>query len=561
MRDINALYKEWCEKAVLDEDLQKELPGMNEEQKTDAFYQDLSFGTAGLRGVLGAGTNRMNVYTVGAATQGMAQYVLAHYPEGERVVAISRDSRIKSELFTKITAAIFAANGIKTWVYKELMPTPCLSYAVRELNCSAGVMITASHNPAKYNGYKAYGADGAQMTEEGANEVLGYIKETDLFTGIKWGDYDKLLEEGMIEIIPDSLTDSFIEEVKAQSCVPADLELPKDVAIVYTPLNGAGYKPVMRVLTECGYSNVTVVPEQAEPDGNFPTCSYPNPELRETLRLGMELAEEKHADLLLATDPDSDRCAIAVRAKSGEFKLITGNELGCLLLDYIASMRKKAGTLPERPVAVKSLVSTDLADRIAEKYGVEMKNVLTGFKYIGDQILLLEEKGEKERYIFGFEESCGYLSGTYARDKDAVNAAFLVTEMFSYYKSLGIGLYEKMQDLYKEFGYFKSNVSSYEFEGIAGQAKMKELIAEFRKGLPAAGGFAVEKLLDYGEGIDGLPKSDVLKFFLEGGANFVVRPSGTEPKVKLYITAKGADEADADRMIQALRKDLVPKFS
>ncbi|MBR3437292.1 MAG: phospho-sugar mutase [Lachnospiraceae bacterium] len=560
MRDINALYREWCEKAVLDEDLQKELPGMTEEEKTDAFYQNLSFGTAGLRGVLGAGTNRMNVYTVGAATQGLAQYVLNHYPEGERVVAISRDSRIKSELFTKITASIFAANGVKTWVYKELMPTPCLSYAVRELRCSAGVMITASHNPAKYNGYKAYGADGAQMTEEGANEVLGYINQTDLFTGIKWGDYDKLLAEGMIEIIPDELTDRFIAEVKAQSCVPKDLELPKDVAIVYTPLNGAGYKPVMRVLTECGYSNVTVVPEQAEPDGNFPTCTYPNPELRETLKLGMDLAEEKHADLLLATDPDSDRCAIAVRAKDGTFKLITGNELGCLLLDYICAMRKKAGTLPERPVAVKSLVSTDLAGVIAEKYGVEMKNVLTGFKYIGDQILLLEEKGEKERYIFGFEESCGYLSGTYARDKDAVNAAFLVTEMFSYYKSLGIGLYEKMQDLYKEFGYYKAKVLSFEFEGIAGQARMKEIIAEFRKGLDTAGGYKVTKLLDYGEGLDGLPKSDVLKFFLESGANFVVRPSGTEPKVKLYITAKGADEADADRQIEALRADLEGMF-
>ena len=560
MRDIEALYREWCEKAVLDEDLQKELPGMTEEEKTDAFYQNLSFGTAGLRGVLGAGTNRMNVYTVGAATQGLAQYVLNHYPEGERVVAISRDSRIKSELFTKITASIFAANGIKTWVYKELMPTPCLSYAVREFNCSAGVMITASHNPAKYNGYKAYGADGAQMTEEGANEVLGYINETDLFTGIKWGDYEKLLAEGTIEIIPDELTDRFIEEVKAQSCVPADLELPKDVAIVYTPLNGAGYKPVMRVLTECGYTNVTVVPEQAEPDGNFPTCTYPNPEIRETLKLGMELAEEKHADLLLATDPDSDRCAIAVRDKDGEFRLITGNELGCLLLDYICAMRVKAGTLPEHAVAVKSLVSTDLAGVIAEHYGVEMKNVLTGFKYIGDQILLLEEKGQKERYIFGFEESCGYLSGTYARDKDAVNAAFLVTEMFSYYKSLGVGIYEKMQELYKEFGYYKAKVLSFEFEGIAGQARMKEIIAEFRKGLETAGGFKVEKLLDYGEGIDGLPKSDVLKFFLEGGANFVVRPSGTEPKVKLYITAKGTDEAEADRQIEALRADLEGKF-
>ena len=554
MRDIDALYREWCEKAVLDEDLQKELPGMTEEEKTDAFYQNLSFGTAGLRGVLGAGTNRMNVYTVGAATQGLAQYVLNHYPEGERIVAISRDSRIKSELFTRITAAIFAANGIKTWVYKELMPTPCLSYAVRELHCAAGVMITASHNPAKYNGYKAYAADGAQMTEEGANEVLGYILKTDMFDGVKWGDYDKLLEEGTIEIIPDELTDRFIEEVKAQSCVPADLKLPKDVAIVYTPLNGAGYKPVMRVLTECGYSNVT------EPDGNVPTCTYPNPEIRETLKLGMELAEEKHADLLLATDPDSDRCAIAVRAADGTFKLITGNELGCLLLDYICAMRKKAGTLPERPVAVKSLVSTDLAGVIAEKYGAEMKNVLTGFKYIGDQILLLEEKGEKERYIFGFEESCGYLSGTYARDKDAVNAAFLVTEMFSYYKSLGIGLYEKMQDLYKEFGYYKAKVLSFEFEGIAGQARMKEIIAEFRKGLDAAGGYKITKLLDYGEGLDGLPKSDVLKFFLESGANFVVRPSGTEPKVKLYITAKGADEADADRQIDALRADLEGRF-
>ena len=551
----------WKQCATRDENLLNELAAMDEEALTEAFYTDLSFGTAGLRGVLGVGTNRMNVYTVGAASQGLAAYVKNHYPEGKRVIALSRDSRINSELFTRTSAAIFAANGIKTYVYSELMPTPCLSFAVRYLGASAGVMITASHNPAKYNGYKVYGEDGAQMTEEGANEVLSEIRKLDLFKDVLWGDYEAALKDGSIEIMGEEVYTAFTEEVKKQSVLPKDFPVRKDAEMIYTPLHGAGLKPVLRVLKEWGYTNITVVKEQEQPDGNFPTCPYPNPEIRETMALGMDLARKNEADLLIATDPDSDRVSIAVRTPEGEYEILSGNELGCLLLNYVASMRKAGGTMPEKPVAVKSVVSTDLATKIAEKYGVEMRNVLTGFKYIGDQIALLEKTGEEKRYIFGFEESCGYLSGTYCRDKDAVDAAFLVAEMFSYYAAKGLNLYGIMQDIYREFGFYQSVVHSFAYEGIAGQARMKEIMAEFRKGLAEIGTYRVEKLVDYNEGVDGLPAANVLKFYLSDEASVVVRPSGTEPKIKVYVTVKGVDKADAAEKEAALFAAVSPLLS
>ena len=555
---IETAYKLWCEKATLDEALQAELKTMSEDMIQDAFYRSLSFGTAGLRGVLGAGTNRMNVYTVGAASQGLAEYVKRHFAEEERIITVSRDSRINSELFTRVAAAIFAANGIKTYVYKELMPTPCLSYAVRAFHAAAGVMVTASHNPAKYNGYKVYGADGAQMTEEGANEVYNEIQKLDLFESIPWGDYEKSLADGMIEIISEDVTTAFIEEVKNQSVAPKDMVLDKNAKIVYTPLYGAGFKPVMRALTEAGYTNIIVVEEQMNPDGNFPTCPYPNPELRETMKLGMESAAANQSDLLMATDPDSDRLAVAVRTPEGEYVILSGNELGCLILDYIAAMRTKAGTLPEKAIAVKSIVSTDLATKIAEKYGVEMKNVLTGFKYIGDQIALLEETHEEKRYIFGFEESCGYLTGTYCRDKDAVNAAFIVAEMFSYYRTIGKNLYTRMQEIYGEFGFYQSGVHSFQYDGAAGAERMKEIMATFRAGMEGFGDYKVIKTVDYMDGVDRLPKADVVKFYLTDEASVVVRPSGTEPKIKIYVTVKGETKAIAEETEKKLCAIVTP---
>ena len=557
MKDYQTEYLRWRGLAVADEDVVEELKKIqgNNEAIEDAFYRDLAFGTGGLRGVIGAGTNRMNVYTVAKASQGLADYVVKNFPEEARKIAVSYDSRIKSDLFAKVAAGVFAANGIDVAIYTELMPTPCLSYAVRALCCAAGIMVTASHNPSKYNGYKVYGADGCQITTEAAEIILGEIEKLDVFEDVKQLDFEEGLMAGKISYIPDTVYTEFVEEVKKQSVLFGD-EIDTNVSIVYSPLNGTGLKPVLRTLNEMGYSNVTVVKEQEQPDGNFPTCPYPNPEIREAMALGMEYAARVDADLLLATDPDCDRVGIAVKNQAGEMVLLSGNETGMLLLDYICAQHTKHGKMPADPVMVKTIVTIDMAERIAAKYGVRTVNVLTGFKIIGEQIGLLEMDGKADSYVFGFEESYGYLSGSYVRDKDAVDGAYLICEMFAYYKTRGISLLDKLNELYEEFGYCLNTLHSYEFEGAAGFAKMQEIMAAFHKGVESIGPKQVVKVLDYSLGLDGLPKSDVLKYLLEDNCSVVVRPSGTEPKMKTYISVsaenKDAAEAMEKRIVEAL---------
>lgn len=555
MHEWEKKYERWCACAQEDRDLVTELEGMadDEEKKEDAFYRDLAFGTGGLRGVIGAGTNRMNLYTAAKASQGLANYVNGRSEGGS--IAVSYDSRIKSDLFAKVAAEVFAANGIRVWMYDCLMPTPCLSYAVRRQKCSAGIMITASHNPAKYNGYKVYGADGCQITTQAAAEILAEIDRLDIFDDVKRMDFEEAKKQGLILDMPEEVYTSFTEEVKAQSVLFGE-EIDRNVSIVYSPLNGTGRRPVLRALTESGFAKITVVKEQEMPDGQFPTCPYPNPEIREAMDLGIRYAQECNADLLLATDPDCDRVGIAVKNREGEYVLLTGNETGLLLLDYICSQRTKHGKMPERPVMVKTIVTMDLAERIAASYGVETVNVLTGFKFIGEQIGMLEEKGEEDRYIFGFEESYGYLSGSYVRDKDAVDGAYLICEMFAYYSTRGISLLEKLDELYSRFGYCLNTLHSYEFEGSAGFSKMQGIMAEFRNGLEQIGPKRVIRTLDYGKGLDGLPKSDVLKFILEGDCSVVVRPSGTEPKLKTYISVSAASREDAGALEEELNEAL-----
>ena len=514
---LKAKYEIWMEKAVADPDLKPELEAMagDEAKIEDAFYKDLEFGTAGLRGVIGAGTNRMNVYIVARASQGLSNYVINHFPAEKRSIAISYDSRIKSDVFAKIAAEVFAANGIKAYIFKELMPVPCVSYATRTLHCAAGIMVTASHNPSN----------------------------------------------GSIAWIPDEVYTAFVEEVKKQSVV-GDAEINKDVAIVYSPLNGAGLKPVLRTLKETGYTNITVVKEQEQPDGNFPTCPYPNPEIHEAMALGMEYAAKYNADLLLATDPDSDRVGIAVKDKEGNYQLLTGNQTGMLLTDYVCARRTENGTMPKDPVVIKTIVTSDMVEQIASHYGVRTVNVLTGFKYIGEQIGLLEKQGKADSYIFGFEESYGYLSGSYVRDKDAVDAAFLICEMFCYYKTRGISLLDKLDELYKRHGYCLNTLYSYQFEGAAGFVKMKEIMKDFQTaGITEFGGRKVETLLDYNTGIDGLPKENVLKFLLEGHGSVVVRPSGTEPKLKTYVTVSAPDKAAAEVIEKKIVEDLKKRIN
>lgn len=546
-------YKLWCEKAIADPDLIAELQSIEQDADAiqDAFYRELEFGTGGLRGVIGAGTNRMNVYTVAKASQGLANYVVKHYSESERKIAISYDSRIKSDLFAVTAARVFAANGIQVYLYKELMPTPCLSFAVRDLGCAAGVMVTASHNPSKYNGYKVYGNDGCQITVAAADEIYAEITKTDVFEDVKLTDFESAKQAGTISYIPDEVYTRFTEEVKNQSVLFGE-NIDKSVSIVYSPLNGSGLKPVLRALSESGYTNITVVKEQEMPDGHFPTCPYPNPEIRETMMLGMEYAKKQNADLLLATDPDCDRVGIAVRNRDNEFVLLSGNETGILLLDYICSQRKKHNKMPKDPVFVKTIVTMDMAKKIADKYGVKTVDVLTGFKFIGEQIGLLEAAGRKEAYILGFEESYGYLSGNYVRDKDAVNASLLICEMFSYYKAQGISLLEKLEMLYEEFGFTYNTLYSFEFEGESGFHKMQAIMDAFRGGFDEMAGLAVVNMLDYSLGIDGLPKSNVLKFFLQDTGSVVVRPSGTEPKLKIYLSVSAANREAATVTEQAL---------
>ncbi len=550
-------YQVWRERAHGDSDVWEEIQKLegNEPGICDAFYRDLAFGTGGLRGLIGAGTNRMNIYTVGKASQGLADYVKKHFPSSEWKIAVSYDSRIKSDLFARVASGVFAANGIEVYLYPQLMPTPCLSFAVRYLSCAAGIMVTASHNPSKYNGYKVYGADGCQITTETAAKILQEIEKLDVFDDVKQRDFDAALASGMVSYIGEEVYTAFVEAVKKQSVLGSET-VSKDVAIVYSPLNGTGLHPVLRTLRESGYTNITVVKEQEEPDGNFPTCPYPNPEIKEAMALGMKYAKENQADLLLATDPDCDRVGIAVRKAAGEYVLLSGNETGVLLLDYICSRRTAEGTMPKDPVMVKTIVTTDMGEQIASHYGVKTVNVLTGFKFIGEQIGLLEKQGKEDSYIFGFEESYGYLSGSYVRDKDAVDGAFLICEMFAYYASQGIGLLEKLEELYQTYGFRLNTLHSYEFEGASGFARMQEIMEAFRGGISDFGGRKVTELLDYAVGLDGLPKSDVLKFLLEGNSSVVIRPSGTEPKLKAYISVSAGDREEAEAVERQIVADL-----
>lgn len=556
-QQIQKEYTRWLKYAVEDKDLTAELIEMQEDgaKQEDAFYRNLEFGTGGLRGVIGAGTNRMNIYTVAKASQGLAEYVKNHGGQ-KKGIAVSYDSRIKSDVFARVAAQVFAGNGIQVYIYDELMPTPCLSFAVRRLGCEAGIMITASHNPSKYNGYKVYGSDGCQITTEAAAAILDEIEAVDIFEGILKMNFDEAVDCGRIRWISSEVTADFVDCVKSQSVLGPQDAADRDVAIIYSPLNGTGLKPVLRTLKESGFTNITVVKEQEAPDGHFPTCPYPNPEIREAMALGIEYAKERDADLLLATDPDCDRVGIAVKDEQGNHVLLSGNETGMLLLDYICSRRRANGTMPEHPVMIKTIVTIDMAERIAAHYGVETKNVLTGFKFIGEQIGLLEEKGQESSYIFGFEESYGYLSGSYVRDKDGVNAAFLICEMFAYYKAQGISLWQKLKELYQTYGYCLNTLHSFTFEGAAGFLRMKEIMASLRQGIDMIGGKRVLECLDYSRGLDGLPKSDVLKFMLEDYCSVVIRPSGTEPKMKVYLSVSAEDMEMAGRIEAEMAESL-----
>lgn len=551
--DYKQEYERWLQYATEDQDIVTELEEMREEQIEDAFYRNLAFGTGGLRGTIGAGTNRMNVYTVAKASQGLANYLVKHFETPS--VVIGYDSRIKSDVFAKVAASVFAANGIGVRIWPELNPVPTVSFATRYLHASSGVMITASHNPAKYNGYKVYGSDGCQITTDAAAEILNEIEKLDLFTDVKRTKFETALADEKIQYIEDTVLDAFLSEVKSQSVLYGE-EVNKNVAIVYSPLNGSGLKPVLRALKESGYTNITVVKEQEEPDGNFPTCPYPNPEIKEAMKLGMEYAKQYNADLLLATDPDCDRVGIAVKDKQGEYVLLSGNEAGMLLLDYICSQKKKHGKMPEDPVMIKTIVTTDMGEQIADHYHVRTVNVLTGFKFIGEQIGLLEKRGKEDSYIFGFEESYGYLTGTYVRDKDGVNGAYMICEMFAYYASKGISLLDKLQELYEIYGYRLNTLHSYEFEGPSGFKKMQEIMAEFRNGLDTIGPKKVENVLDYEKGLNGLPKSDVLKYLLEDQCSVVVRPSGTEPKLKVYVSVCAESKEEASVLEQQITEHL-----
>ena len=555
-------YKRWMETELEDAALTAELQSIegNEEEIKDRFAVALSFGTAGLRGVLGAGTNRMNIYVVRQATQGLANWVKTQ--GGNQLVAVSYDSRINSDVFAKETAKVLAANGIKVRIYDALMPVPALSFATRYYEANAGVMVTASHNPAKYNGYKAYGPDGCQMTDDAAAVVYAEIQKTDILTGAKIMSFEEGMAAGLIEYVGDDCKEALYDAIKARSVRPG-LCKTAGLKLVYSPLNGSGLVPVMRILNDIGIDDITIVPEQKYPDGNFPTCPYPNPEIFEALRLGLELAEKEGADLMLATDPDADRVGIAMKCPDGTYELVSGNEVGALLLDYICAGRIEKGTMPEKAVAVKSLVSTPLADAIAAHYGVEMRNVLTGFKWIGDQIAKLEAAGEVDRFIFGFEESYGYLAGPYVRDKDAVIGSMLICEMAAYYRSIGSSLKQRMEEIYAQYGRYLNKTDSYEFPGLSGMDKMAGIMNDLRQNpLTAIGEYKVVKVIDYKKPEEtGLPAADVLVFKLEGGAEAIVRPSGTEPKIKTYFTTLGKDLAEALEQKDALAAALKPIFS
>ena len=555
-------YNIWKSRQLEDLDLiaeMKEIEGNDKEIK-ERFIKMLEFGTAGLRGVLGVGTNRMNIYTVALATQGMADYVKQQYEHP--TVAIAYDSRIKSDLFANVTARVFAANGVKAYLFKELMPTPTLSFAVRQLHCSAGIVITASHNPSQYNGYKAYGDDGCQLNPEAAAKVLELANKTDIFDGVKKISLEEGLRTGMIEYISDELVDQFLDRVFALR-VNRDPIQKSDLKVAYTPLNGTGNKLVRRILGRIGIENVYVVREQELPDGRFPTCTYPNPEEKATLQLGIELCKKVDGDLVLATDPDADRVGVAVK-HHGEYILPTGNEIGVLMLDYIAKQRIAQGTMPKNPVAVKSIVSTPLADVVAKSYGIEMINVLTGFKYIGEQITLLAQKGEEDRFLLGFEESYGYMTGGHVRDKDAINGSMIICEMAEYYKKQGKTLIDALEEIFDKFGVYAAKVKGYTFEGTAGMEKMAIFLKNIRENPPKEfAGYQVLSRADYKtskrvdvktgeESTINLPSSNVLEYNLEDNLKVIVRPSGTEPKIKVYLTIVTNDKPQIDVIAQKL---------
>lgn len=540
------MYNLWLHKTENDAQLQQELRDIAQDEAAieDRFYCELEFGTGGLRGILGAGTNRMNIYTVAKATQGFCNYLSKK--EEHSSVAIGYDSRINSQLFAKTAAQVFAGNGIRVHLYSRLMPTPALSFAVRDLNCSGGIVVTASHNPAEYNGYKVYGSDGCQITTQAAKEIQKEIDAVDPFLSVKRAEENSEL----ISIIGEDTVDRYLAAIKTASLLPRSVE--RDVAIVYTPLNGAGISCVLRCLKENGFVNITIPVEQRDPDGNFPTCPYPNPEVEEALSVGISCAKNSNSELLLATDPDCDRVGVAV--KNGDnYVLISGNEMGVLLLDFICKMRIENGTMPSKPVAVKTIVTTPMAAKVAAHYGVQLSDVLTGFKYIGEQIGMLEQTNEENRYIFGFEESYGYLSGSFVRDKDAVNASLLICEMFAFYKSLGKSLLDVLQELYIQYGFYKSRLLSFAFKGSAGFSKMQGLMDGLRQNTPnEICGAAVTAVRDYLGDDTGLPKSNVIRFFLENDAEAVVRPSGTEPKLKVYVTAVGKTMSESDAVVADL---------
>ena len=566
MNDIHALYDRWLKKATADPDLGKELQAIagDEDAILDRFYKNLEFGTAGLRGVIGAGTNRMNIYTVGQATQGLASYLNETYDAPS--VAIAYDSRIKSDTFSRFAAGVLAANGIHVYIYPELVPTPMLSFAVRHFGCKGGIILTASHNPAQYNGYKCYDPEGYQMTDEAAAKTYGFIQQTDMFDDIQTMDFDEGLKEGLIEYIGGDVVEAFYREVE-KTCLSKDICQKSDLKVIYTPLNGTGNKHVRAMLDRIGIRDVRVVKEQELPDGNFPTCPYPNPEIRQVFECGLEMTKDFPADLLLATDPDCDRVGIAV--KNGDrYELMTGNEVGVLLTQYLLSRRKELGLLPEKPVVIKSFVTTDLVTAVAKDFGAEVFDLLTGFKYIGELITKLEAEGQADRFIVGMEESYGYLSGIHARDKDAVVASTLICEMAAYYKAKGLGLYDVMQNLYAKYGMYQSSLLNFAFEGAAGMEKMAQIMEDLRANPPKAlAGMPVEKIADYKKGVTTdcktgdttpitLPRSNVIAFLLPNDNKLIVRPSGTEPKIKFYLTAVAPDRAAAQKVTDALGADV-----
>ena len=566
MNDIHALYARWKEKALADPDLAAELAAIDgdEEAILDRFYKNLEFGTGGLRGVIGAGTNRMNVYTVGQATQGLASYLNETYDSP--AVAIAYDSRIKSDTFARFSAGVLAANGIHVYIYPELVPTPMLSFAVRYFHCKGGIILTASHNPAKYNGYKCYDPEGYQMTDEAAAKTYDYIQQTDLFDDIKTMDFDAGLEQGLIEYIGAEVVEAFYKEVE-KACLSKEICQKSDLKVIYTPLNGTGNKHVRAMLDRIGIRDVRVVKEQELPDGNFPTCPYPNPEIRQVFECGLSMTKDFPADLLLATDPDCDRVGIAV--KNGEdYALMTGNEVGVLLTQYLLERRSQLGILPEKPVVIKSFVTTDLVTAVAKDYGAEVFDLLTGFKYIGELITQLEAKGEADRFVVGMEESYGYLSGIHARDKDAVVASTLICEMAAYYKAQGKSLYEVMQDLYAKYGMYLNTLLNFGFEGAAGMKIMADIMDTLRENPPKTfGGMEVLKVADYKKGYTTdcrtgaqtpitLPRSNVLAFLLPNDNKVIARPSGTEPKIKFYLTAVADNRAAAEAVTALLQADV-----